>query len=423
MSYTQVSCRSTVWGIFKRRWIDHIRKQIGVIRSVVDLTVALYILIPGILLLAKLYYELLSSPPAWLVHLPFLLIPLILMMFVNVSGGLILYQEAADMLFLRQNKRWQMGILRLGCTASLLIQALVTAVAVLVVTPALLGIFHLKLTEIALLYMLTAAFKAAQMLVQQMVQVVLSGWTRNIVKYAAAGLLAAGYMTASIFLQASPVWTYLGAAIFTGLLAGLIIVRFRMSGTFLADVREDMRQMTRLTAFVLSTSVDKPRTQKAKPFIFRASNRLFRSRKASVRVAEAVVKSFYRSGVYLRMYAQFVLFSIVACVLPPFPVNVFVYFALIVLLAYWMNGYCRQFFSSRLMKMLPVEDGMIYQAMAPSLRWLILPCMLVISAALGVALLHVWWAAPLFLVLGFGFGWWVAAELWMVLGTGRRRSF
>ncbi|MNH87329.1 Bacterial ABC transporter protein EcsB [compost metagenome] len=410
--------------LFMRRWVDHFRKQYGVIRSVIDITVALYIVIPGVLLLARLYYDMLASPPEWLHLLPFGVIPFILMLALSQSGGLILYREAADVLFLKQHERWQSRILRLGWFFSLLFQIIVTAILVLILTPVLLQIFKVNLTGIILLFGITAAYKLALILMEHLVQVLLSGWVRYVVRYIAALMLTAVYLLPSSFLLTSPFQTLTAAIGFIALIAVLTIVRFRLRGTFLADVREDERQKTRLTAALLSGAVDKPREQKPRPWIFRKSNRLLRSREAPQRIAESAVKAFYRSRVNIKLYLQFSLIGMGACYLPPFPVNALVYLALIVILSYWMNGYRKYFLSSRFMNMLPLAESTAFLLAAPAMRLLMLPSVLLLSLSLGVRILHVWWAVPVFILVGFGMNWWASSSLWKIFGIGRigRRS-
>lgn len=414
-----VGSGSSSRSIFSRRWMDHIRKQYGVIRSVVDITVALYILIPGILLLGMLYYDLLKSPPIWLAQVPFVCIPILLLLVLSRTGGIILYREPADVLFLRQNKRWQLSILRLGCTVSLAFQVLVLGVMVLILSPVLLQIFKIQPLDVLLLFGVTAAYHAAQLLLLHFIEVLMSGWRRAVVKYLAALIMAAGYVGASAELLRAPLLTLTAAAAFTVAAAILMIVRLRLRGTFMADVRSDQKQMTRLTALILSAAVDKPRSQKPKPYLFKKSNKLFRSRNATMRIAENLVKSYYRNGVNLKLYAQFTLFGVAACLLPPYPMNIMVYLVLIILLSYWMSGYCAYFFTSRYMSMLPLPEGTSALASVPALRLLMLPCVLILSMGLGIKLFHAWWAVPLFLLIGFVVTWWIWARVWMLFVTRR----
>lgn len=406
--------------LFMRRWIDHYRKQYGAIRSVVDITVALYIVIPGFLLLARLYYDMLSSPPEWLHRLPFGVIPLVLMLALRPSGGIILYREAADVLFLRQRERWQSSILRWGWFSSLLFQMIVTAILVLILMPLLIQVFKVNLTGIMLLFGITAAYKLTLMTAEHLIRVLLFGWVGYVVKYLALLLLSGPYILTASFLTASPSGGTLAVILgFTALTAALTILRFRLRGTFLADVREDERQKTRLTAALLSGAVDKPRGQKPRPWIFRRSDRLFRSREAPERIAESAVKAFYRSRVNIKLYLQFSCIGMAACYLPPFPVNVLVYAALIMLLSYWMNGYRKYFLSSRFMSMLPLAESDAYLLSSPAMRLLMLPSILLLSLTLGIRIMHVWWAVPVFMIAGFGLNWWAGSALWKVFGSGR----
>src|SRR5690606_5457726 len=100
--------------------------QYGVIRSVVDLAVLLYIVVPVMLVIGRSYYVLwVKELPVWLMELPYPVIPILLYSLIYFGGGLMTYQESADALFLRQNERWRKGIVWRGIAASLVAQALV----------------------------------------------------------------------------------------------------------------------------------------------------------------------------------------------------------------------------------------------------------------------------------------------------------
>lgn len=121
----KISSSTRAGSLFRRRWLDYIRHQTGVLRTAFDGVVLLYIGIPGLLLLGRVYYGLWQDVlPSWLTGLPFQAVPVALILLTLLLGGLVLYIEAADVLFLKQHPKWVREIM-LRATSLALVQRLV----------------------------------------------------------------------------------------------------------------------------------------------------------------------------------------------------------------------------------------------------------------------------------------------------------
>ncbi|GJM83974.1 hypothetical protein HMSSN139_64700 [Paenibacillus sp. HMSSN-139] len=119
-----------------------------------------------------------------------------------------------------------------------------------------------------------------------------------------------------------------------------------------------------------------------------------RSRQPEARVAEALVKAFFRGSEW-KIYAQMTLAGLAAVLLPPYPaVNLIVYAALLLLLLYWLGGHRRAFFERELMSILPLEESLEYRSAAPAMTLLLLPAVIVLTAALGAKLFPPLWGLP-----------------------------
>lgn len=106
--------------LFARRWSDHVREQYRLLRFTFDGIVMLYIGIPALLLLGRLYYALWKEAlPVWLQHLPDAAVPVFLLIVAFAFSGIRLYIEAADVLVLKQKRRWLHGIMLRGAAVSM----------------------------------------------------------------------------------------------------------------------------------------------------------------------------------------------------------------------------------------------------------------------------------------------------------------
>jgi ABC-2 type transport system permease protein len=404
--------------LFIRRWRDRFREKLGVLKFTFDWTILLYLGIPGLLLGGRAYYGLWREElPVWMAQLPYPVIPVLLLLFLYSSGGISFYIEAADVLFLRQRPRWIKGIMLRGLVASAAVQAVVLAVAVGMLSPLLVRVYGMSWTEIAGLSAVAFAVKLVQMLIQQLLGVLTAGWRQLLLRSLAYSGLGAAFGAWAVWA-----WTAAAAGGANGLaiavalpvlalLAGTLgWLRFRLRGRFDAEVREEERQRTRLTALLLASAVERPKAPRpggSKPWLFRRWRRLTRSRQPEARVAEALVKAFFRGSEW-KLYAQMTLAGLAAVVLPPYPaVNLIVYAALLLLLLYWLGGHRRAFFERELMAILPLEESLEYRSAAPAMTMLLLPAVVVLTAALGAKLFPPLWGLPAGAVCGVLIAWWL----------------
>ncbi|GAA0134600.1 ABC transporter permease [Paenibacillus sp. YSY-4.3] len=411
--------RSQIHGHFVRRWKDYLREQYGVVRSVVDSAVLFYIVIPALLIFGRSSYSLWQEElPDWLLQLPYAVIPVLLYIVIYAGGGLMTYQSAADVLFLRQSKEWRQGIIFRGILASLLAQWLILGLAVLILLPVLIRVFAFDGIEIMLLFFMGSAVKAVAMLGSNLIGILTAGWRRTLLELLLVAVLGAAFIPGAFMLRQSSLASFILSLALLALAAWLIRFRIRIDRKFEAEIRMEEYEKTRLTAIILSGAVSRPRKARARPWLFRRSNPVLKSRLPEDRVAVVTMKSFFR-GSELALYAQYTGLGMAAVIVPPFPVNAVVFTLLIALLYYWVNGYRKLFMERELMAMLPVRPELKLRSSMPTNRLLLLPGIIFISAALGVSLFGGIWG----LVLAVPAGTFIALIPWiykMTLGRKKR---
>lgn len=396
--------RISIHSHFMGRWKDHLRDQYGVVRSVVDLAVLLYIVIPALLIFGRGSYSLWQEElPGWLVQLPYAVIPVLLFIVIYSGGGLMTYQEAADVMFLRQSRKWRRGIIYRGILTSLLTQWLILGPSVLVLLPVLLRVYSLDGIEIMLLFFMGAAVKAVAMLGSNIIGILTAGWRRALLGLLVVAGLGAVFITGAFMLRQSSLAALILSLAFLVIAAWLVLIRMRIKGKFEAEIRMEEFEKTRLTGMVLSGAVSRPEKVRARPWLFRRSNPVLQSRHPEDKVAVATMKSFFR-GRELVLYTQFTVLGIVSVIVPPFPANAVVFTLLIGLLYYWMNGYRKFFMGRELMAILPLKPELKLRSSLLGNWLLMLPGVIFISAGLGVSLFRGGWGIVLAVPAGVFMG-------------------
>lgn len=116
-----------------------------------------------------------------------------------------------------------------------------------------------------------------------------------------------------------PFGFYAGVAVLAGCWSLLAWLRSRQKGVLFTEIDYDQAQRMRWAALLLQTSgvVHQRFWVMKRPWLFPRSTPLFRRRTASRIVAEAVIKSFLRSGRQLVPYFQLVAFCAVALLVTP----------------------------------------------------------------------------------------------------------
>ncbi|WP_213508488.1 ABC transporter permease [Paenibacillus faecis] len=389
----EMTSNMTAGRLFLRRWADHWKKQIVMLRSVFDGIVLLYIGIPGLLLLGRVYYGLWREAlPAWLLHLPFTVFPAYLLLVIYATGGLILFIEAADVLFLKQRPEWIRAVMRRAALVSLPGHFAVIGAAVALAVPVLVRVHGLETGEVFRIFAVACGVKAVHLFLQNLIQIMRTGWRRVLYRSAAFILLGAGFVS-WLVMEGGRVHAFASAAVLAAcvLLTVLLAeIRFRLRGRFEAEVREEERQRTVLTGLLLAGTMDRPPAVRIRPWLFRRGERLLRSNRPEAVIAESIVKAFFR-GPEWRLYAQFVLYGAAAVWFPAYPANLIVFAALLLLFVYWLNGHRQAFFAKGLMPLLPLPEGTEYRAAPLSLRLLLYPGTLLLTCVLGASQFHAWW--------------------------------
>lgn len=386
--------------LFALRLRSHVRSQWAAIRLVADWTVLLYLIIPGLLIGGRIYFEYWTGAlPAWSDYLPFALVPGLF--FLSVQGGALLFVQEADLLFLRQRLGWLKPVMLRGLAYSIAVTAAKPVLLWALALPWLTKVFGLSYGENGLLLALTFAAACAVKLAMHLLRVTYRGRRRWLRQTPVFALLGGLYFQAALRLQDAPGWTAAAIAVFAAAAFALLRLRIGLIGTFMNDVREDQKQRMRLTGLLLSQSIEKPRPTRHKPWIFRRSQPLLRSRTPEGRLAASGIKAMIRHPSYLKLYLQFTGVSLAAVWISPVWLKWALLAVLSLLLSYWLVSFWLTFTEDDFIRLLPFTKEQSGAAGSQAILLLQLPHGLLTAAAVCLPAFG-WWGLLAFLPAGAG---------------------
>ncbi|MEF3313684.1 ABC transporter permease [Paenibacillus sp. GYB004] len=389
--------------LFARRLKSEWKFQYKVWKMAVDWTVALYFVIPGLLVAGYNYTLWWRDMPAWGHYVPELAL-LILLYFASCSGSLRLFLEEADQLFLIRNQIWMNRLKGWGIAYSLTAAAPLSAAATCLAAPFLVKVHQYGSARLLLLGAVAALNGMLMQLAGRWIALRLprlTGW------FAQAGcFLALGAM----FLYAARLemgwgWSAVWAVVLAAGTVLLVRVRMRMTGTFYQDAAYEYDQRMKFAALLMGYVVPKPAKllKRKKPWLLAGSRHLFRKRTPDRVLAETIVKSFFRSGTQLKLYIQFTLACSFALLALPVIVKWVFWLGVSFLLAYWIKMYGKEVMASSFLKLFRWQDADRLKAISRATPLLFVPAYVPAGLLLGWSA-YGWWAGLLLIPAGWLIG-------------------
>jgi ABC-2 type transport system permease protein len=281
-------------------------------RPVIDWTVALYIIIPGVIIAVICYLRLWSQLPPWAADIS-IYTPLLLIFLYSWTGTIRLFLEEADQLFLLQRREWMRRIMICGIIYSAVCTLLTTLLLITILAPFLYLGYGLSIRQLTLLLVITFLFKMNIGLVKQFISLRLASWIEKIT------FIILFISTQLLFIKVVPLLIdhfLLGytCCILLGLsLLLLIKLRLDIKGAFFDDIARENSERLKYAAFMLETSgvtIKKPSTKRKKPVFYSRIKRLFNERTTANTLVEVCIKTFLRSINNLSIYMVLVLLGI-----------------------------------------------------------------------------------------------------------------
>lgn len=385
--------------LFWHRLRGHLSNQAGVIRSIVDWTVMLYLVIPPLLLTIGWYSELLREGlPEIFGQMPLAVYCVVFVLLMG-TGGIQLFLYEGDVLFVRSNRVWMRGLLLRGSLYNMLMLMIVLSAAMLILAPILVQAVALSLVQVTALWLLSVTTGWLLMWMEHYIYIFYQGWRRWLIYPPVKLLIVISYAVVATFWIDIPTLIMLVSAVLGALSLGLLWLRLRLRGTFLQTLQQDIRKRTRLTGLALAQAVEKPRKTWKRPYLLRHSQHLYREQTPARKLSAAVIKSWFRHGGNLRLYAQFTGASIAALVVSPLVIKCLMLLGVWVLLTHWLHGYFDGFLKRDLSPLLPWTGEVTAQAATLAVRGMLLPFEVCISIVFCLSAFPILWGLAAILPL------------------------
>ncbi len=384
------------WRLFVRRVGSDWSYQYKALRLAVDWIVALYVVIPLMLVAGYHYITWLHTPPAWFHLFTLPLVAAVLYVFAWM-GTIRYFVEEGDQLFLRQNQSWFRHLMVLGYRYSLVLQGVTTLLLVALLLPLLYQNFSFTAAAVANLFILTYLLKVTLGLTRQLLALLLYGivlWLLRIVLFTGVFFLYEN-MVAHIIEQ--PVFSWCGMLVLLVLFVVLSRVRLAQKGAFFADIARESDSRMRIVSLMLIRVVKRRiRPTRKYPLLFGRSQRLFRGAGAASGLSDFLAKSYFRSGTQWRFTVQFAVVMGAALFFLPGTLKIVIWIVAACMLAYWRKRFCKEEMNASFLKLFDIQDAAKHQALQAVTPILVLPALLLISLCAGISM-FTWWGPLLML--------------------------
>jgi|GEM_PF-6903667 len=295
--------------LFLKRIKLNVKFQYKVIRTVVDLVVALYFFVPALIAVIMYSRHLWNAQPSFLFQVPLIIVSLVMFILIASSSCRTFY-EYGDQLFLIQQKKWYQAIKYYGVIYTLIVHAVKCLIIFGLILPLLYVGLNLSLLHIASFYLLTVVMMTSYSFIKRRISLMLK-FINRVISY--IGIFIIGLLLYSTVLTLSPI-----IQMTCSLLIMVALMRYATKqqasyATFFIQLANyDLVGRYTYLKLILTTGeykIPAIKKTKAKPKLFKQSNPLFKVRSDVNILVENGIKQFIRNKDYMLMYIYFSLAS------------------------------------------------------------------------------------------------------------------
>lgn len=373
--------------LLRKRVRDDRRYKIRDLRTALDWTVWLYILIPALVIGIAYYRSWWMTAPDWLAGVPEQAAVFPLLLFAT-TWSLRMYTEEADQVYLLQNVSLSQQLKKWGIAHSLGKGVMMTILGIGVVLPLLVtgwGWSSERIVVTAFFLLLVSwNVRTCRYFIDLFVP---SIW----VKWMPVGLV--NLLSVSLLLFMSQVgWMYEWAVVvgIGSLLLLLVVqlrVRVKMKGTFFYDAVIERGHKQSITKFLMGRVgvAPAPLFTRTQPFLFRGSRRIRKKRTPDARMVDLYTKWLLRSVGKVHYYLQVIGWGTAAIFLLPLVIKVVVLlFALYALIGLSKADW-REFSEGGYAQLFQWEQMLREEAEKQALKLVAMPCFLLLCVVTGVS--------------------------------------
>lgn len=327
--------------IFFDRLIRGWKYQYGVIRSIADWTIILYLIIPANLIFIFMYRSWWMNTPSWIEFISLPLLFFVIFLF-SWSGTIRTYVQEADKIFLIKKSKIFLGVRRYGYFYSLVLQLLLTGITFLILLPFLRNHYLLEWHQIISMMFYFMVLHTTTMLVKfylkkidsKLIKIMVGSFvflglgfiSLIIYKFFEQGILSLIYLIGFIMLTVS-------------FLQSLRVIKSVSSIEHDIEMEQEQKMKYIEMIFSLSYEIEKPVVSKRKkPLLYRRSKRIFNNRTEINGFIELFIKVFIRNSSYLRGFIQIIsVTSAAIIIIPPIWIKAIIFIGYLIMMHTWLS--------------------------------------------------------------------------------------
>ena len=361
-----------VWPIFRHRFKDEWRQKWKVIRSVIDWTIALYLVIPFSIMVPFFYRDWWNETGSyWSSSIP-IWIPLSVMGFMTLGGNIRTYVLEADLLFLIEKKERVIALKRLGFMVTLgqILLSLILPVALSL--PIFVNIYNERPLTIEVIFVLFVLLKWSVLLIKKYIS---GKWSRGVLML----FVVAVFVLVSMIAD-SPIYGAVALFLLLSTVIGYFVQGVKSTADFQNEVETEQSERNQYVNLVysLSSQIEKENGGKrGRPLIlFRNSRRLFQERTAENGLLELCLKAFLRNGTYVRTYVQMISITSAGILFLPLLLKWLLFGGILIFMTFWLHTIFKKLTGNRFFEVAPYDQEVEYAAADRFGKWLGTPVLI-----------------------------------------------
>ncbi len=361
-------------------WIEYIRRnkretkfQLKAFGLVIDWTVFIYILVPAMIALGVLDYQLWQAPPVWTSFVPVSSLGLFLF-FASQLSSVKNYIERADELFVIQNLRYYKTLIQAGKWFIILKTSLEIAILILYILPILKLGYNLSTNFIIIIYFYVCIWSLFMKLASRWFALRGLRWWYRAFSIMAFVVFSTGFN--SLFGQ------YLIVTTITVLILAMVLFFLKKENFplrfFHAEAERERNEKWKWAALFMSQSGEVEGIQKVRkyPFLNKSSRPFFSERSPEKVLTEMYWKWHIRKGRQLKLYLYFLSVSFYGMTIIPSKIKMILLLFILYACFKLQEGIWKTFIThpfTRNLGALTVNKGILAKAKRRSLTvtWLI----------------------------------------------------
>lgn len=327
--------------LFMQRLFEEWKFQFGIIRSVIDWTVVVYILIPGAIIFGFIYQSWWVEAPQWIESLPVGTV-FVLFYLSAWSGHLRTFVQDADKLFLIKHEKLFLRLKLSGFVYSLIFHMFVMAVITCVFLPFLLRFYQLTILQVVSLFVLFTMIKWLIMALKVKVVKIEGRFFQRLFTLLLFLMLGTALTYIYRIWADEQIWLlFLICSVFILIMIMLYIPYLNRLSEIETNLMIEKIERTKYINLIFNFSYEIEKTNiitRKRPLLFRKSQRIFKRRTPQRGFLELFFKVFMRNPIHILGFFQMIAISSFAItVLPPMWLKITIFSGGLFVLHIWVG--------------------------------------------------------------------------------------